>query len=220
MKTCRYDAVLFDLDGTVSESHPGIIGSAKKALEEYGWEMPADFDYTKFIGPPICEALMTYAGMEESQAEVCMQLYRKYYRAGEIWNTALYPGVKELMERLHAVGAKVCIATSKPQPMADQVVDFLGIRDLIFCNAGADNSDKQSDKPGLITRCMKETGATKEKVVMIGDTRYDAGGAQTMGVDFIGVLYGYGSREEMEAKGASVFVETVAELETLLLEDC
>ncbi len=220
MKVCKYDAVLFDLDGTVSESHPGIIGSAKKALAEYGWEMPADFDYTKFIGPPICEALMTYAGMEECQAEVCMQIYRKYYRAGEIWNTALYPGMRALMEHLVEAGAKVCIATSKPQPMADQVVDFLGIRDLIFCNAGADSSDKQSDKPGLITRCMEETGASREKTVMIGDTRYDAGGAQTMNVDFIGVLYGYGSREEMEARGASVFAETTADLEALLLEEC
>lgn len=220
MRTCSYDAVLFDLDGTVSESHPGIIASAKKALEEYGWDMPADFDYKQFIGPPICQSLMQFAGMEEAQAEVCMKIYRRYYNAGEIFNTSLYPGMKALMEHLVAAGVKVCIATSKPQPMADQVIAHLGLTDLIFCNAGADTSDKQSDKPGLITRCLRETGASKERTVMIGDTRFDADGAAVMGVDFIGVLYGYGTQAEMEEKGAAVFAETVAELEALLLKDC
>lgn len=219
MKTCKYDAVLFDLDGTVSESHPGIIASAKKALQEYGWEMPADFDYTQFIGPPICQSLMEFAGMPEEQAEVCMKIYRRYYNAGEIFNTALYPGMKTLMERLTEAGVKVCIATSKPQPMADQVVAHLGIDGLIFCNAGADTSDKQSDKPGLINRCLRETGVEKSRTVMIGDTRFDANGAAVVGVDFIGVLYGYGTRTEMEEMGAAVFADTVPVLEALLFSE-
>ncbi len=219
MSACAYDAVLFDLDGTVSRSHPGIIASAKRALVDYGWEMPAGFDYKQFIGPPICQSLMQYAGMPERDAEICMKLYRKYYNAGEIFNTTLYDGILPLMEHLTAAGAKVCIATSKPQPMADKVVEHLGLKGLVFCNAGADTSDKQSDKPGLIARCLRETGAAREKTVMIGDTRFDAGGAAAMNVDFIGVLYGYGSREEMEREGASVFARTAAELESLLLRD-
>lgn len=212
----KYDAVLFDLDGTISESHPGIIASAKKALQEFGWDMPADFDYTKFIGPPICQSFMTYCAMTEEQAETCMKLYRKYYNAGEIFNTTLYPNIKELMEQLARDGVRVCIATSKPQPMADKVVDHLGIREILSCNAGADSSDKQSDKPGLITRCLRETGVEKSKAVMIGDTRFDAGGAAAVGIDFIGVLYGYGTKQEMEAAGGRVFVTTISELEDLL----
>ncbi|MDD5952078.1 MAG: HAD hydrolase-like protein [Oscillospiraceae bacterium] len=216
MKQRKYDAVLFDLDGTVSESHPGIIASAKKALVEYGWEMPEDFDYTQFIGPPICQSLMLYAGMAEPQAEVCMKLYRKYYNAGEIFNTSLYPGMLQLMKDLTAAGSKVCIATSKPQPMADRVIEYLGLGELVFCNAGADTSDKQSDKPGLIRRCMEETGASREQTVMIGDTRFDAAGARVMEVPFIGALYGYGTREEMVKEGAEHFAKTVAELYPML----
>ncbi len=214
----RYDAVLFDLDGTISESHPGIIASAKKALVDFNWPMPEDFDYTKFIGPPICESLMTFAGMPEEMAERCMKRYREYYNRGEIFNTALYPDILELMKALNAAGSKVCIATSKPQPMADEVVEFLGLSSLIFCNAGADTSDKQSDKPGLIRRCLEETGAAKERTVMIGDTRFDANGARVMGIDFIGALYGYGTRAEMEREGASVFVEAPADLAELLFQ--
>lgn len=219
MEQCKYDAVLFDLDGTVSRSHPGIIGSMKKALAEYGHTMPADFDYFQFIGPPICQSLMEYCHMPEPEAERCTKIYRRIYNDEGIFNTSLYPGLKELMARLQDSGAKVCLATSKPQPMADEVVSFLGIDKIIYCNAGADPSDKVSDKPGLIARCLRETGATKEKTVMIGDTRFDANGAAVAGVHFIGVLYGYGSREEMEEQGAAVFAADAAELAAALFTE-
>lgn len=219
MEKCKYDAVLFDLDGTVSKSHPGIIGSMKKALAEYGQSMPEDFDYFQFIGPPICQSLMEYCKMPEPEAERCTKIYRRHYNAEGIFNTSLYPGIGELMRRLQAAGAKVCLATSKPQPMADEVADFLGIADVIFCNSGADPSDKVSDKPGLIARCLRETGAAKEKTVMIGDTRFDANGAAVAGVDFIGVLYGYGTREEMEEQGAAKFAQDAAELAAKLFTE-
>ena len=217
MDFCPFEAVLFDLDGTVSESHPGIIASARQALEEYGWPMPADFDYRKFIGPPIVQSLMQYAGMPEKEAEVCLTLYRKYYNGGEIFNAAAYPGIPELMRRLKARGVRVCLATSKPQQMAEKVAEHLGISRWLSCLAGADAADKESDKPGLIARCLRETGVPKEKAVMIGDTRFDAEGAAAAGVRFIGVLYGYGTREEMAAHGAEVFAKDVSELQDLLL---
>ena len=216
MHSCLYDAVLFDLDGTVSESHPGIIASAKQAIEEYGWPMPADFDYRKFIGPPIVQSLMQYAGMPEKEAEICLRLYRKYYNGGEIFNAAPYPGIPELMRQLKKDGVKVCLATSKPQQMADKVAEHLGVFDLLSCLAGADAADKESDKPGLIARCLRETGVKKERAVMIGDTRFDAEGAAAAGVSYIGVLYGYGTKEEMVSCGASVFAKNAEDLFSLL----
>ncbi len=214
----EYDLVMFDLDGTVSRSHPGIIRSAQRAMEEHGWQVPEDFDYFRFIGPPIVQTYMEALGMPEQDALTCLQLYRKYYNAGEIFNTSLYPGIGDLIRELDEAGIRVCIATSKPQPMADRVIEYLGITDWITVNSGADSADRHSDKPGLIRRCLEETGIDPERAVMIGDTRFDAAGARDMKIDFIGVLYGYGSREEMEACSISCrFAENAQELREILL---
>ena len=216
MEKCKYDAVLFDLDGTVSRSHPGIIACVKKTVAESGYTLPEDFDYFQFIGPPIYQSMMEYCRMPAEEAEHWTRVYRGYYNGEGILNTSLYPGLKALMLRLQSAGVKVCLATSKPQPMTDRVVSFLEIGDVVFCSAGADPADKVSDKPGLIARCLRETGAATEKTVMIGDTRFDAYGAAASGVDFIGVLYGYGTRAEMEEQGAARFAADAAELAALL----
>ncbi len=214
-----YDAVLLDLDGTMVKSDPGIVASVKKMLEEVGWEMPADFDYTQFIGPPIFKSLLDFAKMPTDLAESCIPIYRKYYNAGEIFNSALYPGVMDLVRKLKAEGLRVCVATSKPQPMAEVVLEHFGLTPLLDCISAADTSDKKSNKDELILRALDTCGVPTERAVMVGDTQFDADGARKTGVDFIGVLYGYGKREQMEEQGAYCFVESVAELEPLLLAE-
>lgn len=212
-----YDAALFDLDGTIVQSHPGIIGSVKKMLVDVGWQMPDGFDYTRFIGPPIFESLIRLAKMPAPLAEEGIVIYRKYYNAGEIFNGSVYPGIPELFSALREQNVKVCVATSKPEPMAERVLEHFGISPLLDCVCAADTSDKQSNKEELILRALEICKVPKGRAVMIGDTRFDAKGAKIAGVDFIGAGYGYGSREEMEAFGLCGYVRCVPELLPLLL---
>lgn len=215
--SARYDAALFDLDGTIIQSHPGIIGSVKKMLAEVGWPMPDGFDYTRFIGPPIFDSLIRLAQMPAPLAEKGIVIYRKYYNAGEIFNASVYPGIPELFGKLRENQVKVCVATSKPQPMAERVLEHFGISPLLYCLCAADTSDKQSNKEELILRAMELCNTEKGRTVMIGDTRFDAKGASLAGVDFIGAGYGYGTREEMQAFGMCGYVQSVPELLPLLL---
>lgn len=212
-----YDAALFDLDGTIIQSHPGIIGSVKKMLAEVGWEMPAGFDYTRFIGPPIFDSLVRLAKMPQDLAEKGIVIYRRYYNEGEIFHGAVYPGIPELFTTLREHGVRVCVATSKPQPMAERVLEHFGLTPLLDCICAADTSDKQSNKEELIERALTICGIAKERAVMIGDTRFDAQGAAVAQVAFIGALYGYGSQEEMERFGPCRFVRAVPELLPLIL---
>lgn len=212
-----YDAVLFDLDGTMIQSHPGIIASVQKTLADFQWTMPPGFDYTRFIGPPIFDSLVRLAEMPPELAESAIVRYREYYNAGEIFHAHVYPGIPELLQALRDSGVQMCAATSKPQPMAEKVLDHFGLKPFLTEIAAADTSDKQSNKEVLIFRALDACRVTPERAVMIGDTRFDAQGAQVAKVDFIGALYGYGSKEEMLAFGPCRFVESVPDLLPLLL---
>lgn len=214
-----YDVVLLDLDGTIVKSDPGIVASVKKMLAEVGYEMPAGFDYTQFIGPPIFASIKKFTDLSDEQAQECLAIYRKYYNAGEILNVSVFPGMRELIETLKESGLQVCVATSKPQPMAEVVLDHVGLTPLLDCISAADTSDKKSNKDELILRALDACGAPVERAVMVGDTRFDAEGARKTGVDFIGVLYGYGTRESMEEQGGCCFVERVSDLLPLLLAE-
>ncbi len=216
VEPCRYDAVLLDLDGTMMESAPGITASVKKALAEMQWGMPEGFDYTRFIGPPIFDSLVRFAHMPPEKAEACIRLYRKHYNGGEIFNNSPYPGMTDLLALLRRSGTKVCVATSKPQPMAEVLLKHFHLDVWLAYIAGADISDRESDKSILIRRCLEFCRIPPQRAVMVGDTWYDAAGAQKTGVDFIGALYGYGKKEEMQAYGAASFVNSVPELVPLL----
>lgn len=215
--TPLYDAALFDLDGTIIQSDPGIIGSVKKMLADVGWEMPEGFDYTRFIGPPIFDSLVRLAQMPQDLAEKGIVIYRQYYNAGEIFNGAVYPGIREVFTALREQNVRVCVATSKPQPMAERVLGHFGLTHWLDCICAADTSDKQSNKEELIERALGICKVPRERAVMIGDTRFDAQGAAAAQVDFIGALYGYGTEEEMRAFGPCRFVQAVPELLPMIL---
>lgn len=210
-----YDLVLFDLDGTLTESGPGITTSLKETLTRMNFPVPQDLH--RFIGPPLYDSLMKYCKMEEEQANETIRLYREIYKEGGILNNSVYPGILELLNNLREAGAKVSVATSKPKPQADTVLNYFKIAPLLDFISGANEDERSSTKAGLIEQAIAACKTEKSHTVMIGDTRFDAEGARIAGVDFIGVLYGYGTQDEMEKEGGSCFVKTVQELGKMLI---
>ena len=211
-----YDIVLFDLDGTLTKSDPGIINSVKATLKQMDCPVPSNL--RRFIGPPLYTSFVDFCGMTEEQSQRSIMLYRDYYNAKGIFDNSVYPGILDLLKDLKEAGAKVCVATSKPQSAAEIVLNYFEITPLLDFISGASEDDRSSEKVTLIENGLKKCGIPADRAVMIGDTRFDAEGAKGANVDFIGALYGYGTREEMINAGASRFAKDAQELRSLLIK--
>lgn len=210
-----YDLVLFDLDGTLTKSDPGITSSVKEALDEMGLPVPQNL--RRFIGPPLSYSFQTFCGMTEEQITKGIEIYRGIYNKKGIFNNSVYPGMLDLLQMLRGSGSKVGVATSKPLPQAQMVLEHFHIAPFLDYISGADEDERSSTKAGLIEQAVAACKIEKSRTVMIGDTRYDAEGARLTGVDFIGVLFGYGTKEEMEHEIAGKFANSADELKNLLI---
>ena len=216
--TLPYRTVLFDMDGTIVESGEGIIRTVEETLRTFGWRTLSPEELRRFVGPPSHDSYRNIAGMDEALARRAADWHRARYRE-ENWRLArLFPGMWELLADLRRAGAHTALATTKPRPALESMLDAFALRDLLDFTASSRADGTGGEKPALIARCLTALGETdKSRTVMIGDTRFDAAGARDAGVPFLGVLYGYGTRAEMEREGARRFVQTVAELRAALL---
>ena len=212
----KYRAVFFDLDGTINDSGPGIMNSARIALEKMGCPPLPEETLRRFVGPSLSYSFQTFAGMTEEEAERAVTLYREYYNGGEIYNLTIYEGMRELLEVLTDSGILCAVVTTKPQAIAERVLEHFGLRGFFACIAGPDPKDGSNQKSVLIRRALRETGLQKEDVVMVGDTRFDIIGACEAGCDSIGVTYGYGTEEELRENGASWLADSPAEIGGIL----
>jgi len=210
-----YDLVLFDLDGTLTKSDPGIIGSVIATLNKMQYPIPQNLQ--RFIGPSLYVSFMKYCNMTEEQAKKAMEIYHDSYDETGVFNNSVYPDILELLQSLREKGAKVSVATSKPQMLADVVLNYFKIAPLLDFTFGPEKDGHSSTKVGLIEQAMAACKIEKSRTVMIGDTRFDAEGAREAGVDFIGVLYGYGTQAEMEHQGAQNFANSAQELKKMLI---
>ena len=209
MKDYRY--VFMDLDGTIIQSEFGIIRSARVALEKMGIDTQGETDeeMLKFIGPPLYNSFHDFYGMGEEDTLLAVKYYREYYEAGGLFDAPLYDGIREVIERLVSEGRKVFVVTSKPGVTAERIIEHFGLSESVTAVIGPDKSERSPKKKELIERAISENDIMdKASVVMIGDRKYDVEGAVEAGVDSIGVLYGYGSRDELEAAGATYIAET------------
>ncbi len=204
----KYKYLLFDLDGTVSESAEGIRVSLEYAINTLGAPMPDLSDYTRYVGPP----LMT--------AERGAQLYRDYYNEKGKYLNRVYKGIPELLGRLREEDVKMCICSSKYELFAEEIIGILGLGGDFDAVCGSNIDGSRKDKKDLIPYAVACLGGDferdRERTVMLGDTWYDAKGARLCGVDFIGVRYGYGEISDMEEQGAKLFADTPGELYELL----
>ena len=215
----RYNIALFDLDGTLTQSEEGIIKSAKWALQTMHWPEPEESLYRRFIGPPLIDSFMHYCRMDKEQATRACSLYRERYNEVGCFENRLYPGVPQLLRDLKEAGVKLAVCTAKPEPFAKKIIEHFGLTPLFNEVVGSLLDGRRSLKEELIPAAVELLGGRLDSTaVMIGDTWFDADGAQKTGVDFIGVLYGYGERGEMEQKGARAFAQNAEELSALLLK--
>lgn len=209
--------MLFDLDGTLTESAPGILRSAEYACQQMGWPVPPKEELRTFIGPPLYESFQRCCGAEPEQAKEAVEHFRRRYTSIGQYENSLYEGVEELLCALKAAGCLVAVATAKAQPFAENIVRHFHLMPYLEEVSGARLADEHVAKEELIKRVLAHTGIPKSRAVMVGDTHYDVLGAKNAGVAFIGVLYGYGTREELLAYGAGCLVQSTSELRRALL---
>lgn len=214
----KYKYILWDLDGTISDSAPGIVNSVIYALEHMGTEVGDRDSLTKFVGPPLSESFSRYYGYTPEETDRAVRFFREYYREKGIYENTIYPGLEALLKRLEAAGRVCVVATSKPEVHAKSILSRYGIDRYFLYIAGSPLDDAGTTKDQVISYALRAAGITdKTQTVMVGDRSHDCVGARTNGLDCLGVLYGYGDREELEAAGALALARDVDELGRLLL---
>ncbi len=215
----RYKAVLFDLDGTLTRSHPGVIRCVAEALEKMGCPVPPQETLMKFIGPPLQMSFAKYCGMDPQQCLQAVTLFRAEYEVRGVYENSVFDGMHELLRDLREGGATIIVATSKAQGAAESVVNHFDLAPLVDFVSGAYADERPHTKADLIRKGLEKFAIAPEQSVMIGDTHFDVEGAVGAGTDFIGVLFGYGSQQEMEEKGGRKFAASVEQLRAMLLQD-
>ena len=211
----KYDAVIFDLDGTLTESEPGITKSVQYALEQMNRPLLDAAALRRFIGPPLRESFIAVAGMAEGEAEEAVRIYRERFSTVGWMENSVYPGIAPLLRALKAGGAYVAVATGKPEVFSRKIIDYFGLAPYIDRLEAITLTDHHADKVALVRRALPER---YEKACMVGDRAGDMEGAVGNGIDGIGALYGYGTREELENAGARFIAGSVNELRGLLLD--
>lgn len=208
-----YDCFLFDLDGTLTDPSVGITNSVKYALDKFGVTVEDESLLLKFIGPPLVEGFRDLCGFSHEDSLKATEYYRETFRVKGIFENQVYDGITEMLESLRSNGKKIVLATSKPEEFAVQIMEHFGLAKYFDFMAGATFDSTRSSKGAVIEYALKNVDLPKgAKVVMVGDRYHDIEGAKQNGIDSIGVLYGFGSKEELESAGADHTVETATEI--------
>lgn len=213
-----YNIILFDLDGTISDPGIGITNSVAYALEKFNIKVKERTELYKFIGPPLQDSFAQFYGFNEKECENAITYYREYFKERGLYENELYDGMEQLLKDIRNAGKKIILATSKPEKFAVEILEYFKIEQYFDMIAGATMDSSRSKKADVIAYALKESGIEDlSSVVMVGDREHDIFGAKENGIASIGVLYGYGDREELQNAGALHIVETVDELKDLLL---
>ncbi len=216
----KFQTVLFDLDGTLTDPGVGVTNAVAYALEKWGICNTDRRELYCFIGPPLEESFMRFYGLSCEDAARAIAEYRVYYSDRGLYENEVYPGIPELIDELRAAGLTVAVATSKPEYFARQVLEHFGLADRfdLICGATLDGSISQkADVIALALRRLEEMGRDTTHVVMVGDREQDVRGASAHGIPTIGVLFGYGDRTELEGAGARWIAEGAEDVGTLIL---
>ena len=214
-----YDVILFDLDGTISDSAPGIIASLRHCFDAVGIEQPTDAEMGKYLGPPLSAALRDWHGLDESMVERGVDAYREVYHDNNEYNAQIFAGMPELLQELNDLGIPIATATSKPIESATRVLDHFDLTHHFVMIGGAQLDGTNSKKPDVINYVFDEMDIHPDshRIIMIGDRSHDVHGAKHHGIPVIGVEWGYADPGELEAAGADYVVGSVAELRAILL---
>ncbi|MBR4344295.1 MAG: HAD hydrolase-like protein [Lachnospiraceae bacterium] len=223
-----YKYIFFDLDGTLTKSEFGIMAAAVRALNHFGIEIPSEEILKKFIGPPLYVSFHDFYGLSEEDSQEAIKIYREYYVKEGVYQAPLYNGIKEMLKVLKASGCTLMITTSKPEAMAVTVSKNDEIFDFFDGIIGPALDEHDPNKAILIRRALKsldfinDSDQTADKNILsqclvIGDRFYDIRAAREVGMDSIGVLYGYGNEDELKEAGATYIVKEVSDIPGVIL---
>lgn len=203
-----YDILLFDLDGTIIDSSPGIFFALRPAFAALGLPEPSDGLLRRFIGPPLSESFQTECGLSPEQSSEAIRVFRSHYETRGKLLCSPYPGMAELFSGLRRAGKQLFVATSKPEIFAREILSNLALSSFFDGIYGADLSEKVEKWQVIGSLKEEHPDIDRTHAVMVGDRKYDVIGAARCGLDCIGVLYGFGSRAELETAGAIGVVDT------------
>ena len=207
-------SILFDLDGTLTDSGEGIMKSAIFALAHYGIAAPSEETLRTIVGPPLSESFVRL-GIPQDHVEEAIKIYRSRYNPIGRFENHPYPGIIELLEQLRKDGHKLYVATSKPEWMSIEILEHFDLAKYFDMICGAATDLTRNTKEAVIAHLLEQCGA-QDRAIMVGDTVFDVIGAKAHGIPCIGVSWGYGNIEEMEHAGAVAIAQTMEQLYELL----
>lgn len=215
----EYKYILFDLDGTLTDPAVGITTSVAYALEKFGIKVDDISTLNHFIGPPLLDSFMEDYGFTEDQAKNAIEYYRERFRVKGLYENIVYDGILGMLKELKKSGKELILATSKPEPFAKEIMQHFGLDKYFLFIAGSNFDGTRTAKSEVIEYALENAGVIdKTSCIMIGDRKHDIAGAKKTSLDSIGVLYGYGSREELESAGATYIAETVDDITKLIIK--
>lgn len=214
-----FDYLFFDLDGTLTDPALGITNSFIYALKYFGLEIPSYETLCTFIGPPLPDTFKNLLGFSEEKVAEGVKKYREYFAEKGLFENSVYPGIQELLAELKENGKKLVVATSKPEEFSVKIIEHFGLSQYFENVCGSLMDESRSKKDQVIEYAIQRNHINdKSKVLMIGDRKHDILGAKKVGLKSCGVLFGYGSRQELEEAGADFIAENVSRLDKICLQ--
>lgn len=214
----NFEYILFDLDGTITDSGEGITKSVLYALKSFGIKVDNLKDLNKFIGPPLKDSFKRFYDFSDEKAELGLKKYREYYEDKGIYENKLYDGIVDILEVLKKNGKKIVLATSKPEVYAKQILKYFNIDEYFSFVAGADFEETRVKKGEVIKYALEEAKISDlTKVVMVGDREHDIIGAKENNIKSIGVLFGFGDVIELTQARADFIAKNPGELLRILI---
>lgn len=212
-----YQYILFDLDGTLTDPGLGITNSVMYALKKFNIEVEERAILYKFIGPPLQGSFQNFYGFTEEESALAVEYYREYFRDRGLYENEVYHGIRELLAELKSKGKKLILATSKPEEFANEILKHFDLAKYFDFVAGATMDGTRVKKADVIQHALNNCKISNlSSAIMIGDREHDILGAKQVGMDTIGVLYGYGNMEELQKAGATYIVENTSDIYHLL----
>jgi len=210
--------VLFDLDGTLTDPAEGITNSIVYALKKFGISVSDKKELYKFIGPPLYDSFVRYYGFTPKDANLAITYYREYFAPKGLYENTVYEGIEDALIHLKTQNVKLIVATSKPEKFAREILAHFALDRYFDDIIGATMDEKRNTKDAVIAYAVEKCNIDTENAVMVGDRLHDVLGAKANGIRSIGVLYGFGSYDELTDAGADIIVENVANLINVLTD--
>ncbi len=212
--------MVFDLDGTLTDPMLGITRCVQYALAAFGIQERDLNKLTKFIGPPLIPAFQEFYGVDRETAEKMLLKYRERFSTVGLYENQVYPGIPELLHKLKSTDKyMIALATSKPLPFAERILEHFNLKQYFHILSGATMDESRNTKEAVLAYALDilHQSHPDAEAIMIGDRKFDVEAGKMLATKTVGVLYGYGSQEEIQAANPTHIVNTITELQSVLL---